>query len=248
MNKDILDIIDKKTAKAYANMTETKRRAYRYMLYAGVQITQIGSTLRAVAAEIGYSEPGASKLVHKFIELMKIGDLNVNRVIEAVRKLPKNKREKAEMPINPRPPQDLASLRMAEEEGPVTGEIILPDPVPTKPIKCNGFIFSVEDQMRERAAIRASILFFQTYGKGRQPRTDGQYYAPGTAPAERERSDRWLPLSEAALYCGCKQEVIVNAGQRGVIERRMYRRNAGRAYYEYSIKDLDKFIRDNNLL
>lgn len=55
-------------------------------------------------------------------------------------------------------------------------------------------------------------------------------------------------LDTAALYCGCKEEVINIAGQNGIIERRVYRRNANRNYYEYKVDDLDRFIRDNHLL
>ena len=92
MEQVITDIIDKKAAKQFNKLTPTKRKAYRAMLYAGAQITMNGYSVRDIAAEIGYSESGTSKLAQKWIELMRQGDVTVNLIIAAIQKLPKNKR------------------------------------------------------------------------------------------------------------------------------------------------------------
>ena len=81
MEQVITDIIDKKAAKQFNKLTPTKRKAYRAMLYAGAQITMNGYSVRDIAAEIGYSESGTSKLAQKWIELMRQGDVTVNLII-----------------------------------------------------------------------------------------------------------------------------------------------------------------------
>lgn len=247
MEQTIIDIIDKKALRQYKRLTETRRKAYRAMLYAGAQITLNGCSVKEIAQEIEYSESGTSKLVHKWIQLMQEGDITVNLIIKAIHKLPKNKRFQhknasilMEMPVKP--------------SKPVNVEVPKPVPVVVRPARPRvknvlGFLITPEDEMRERAAIRSSILFFQKYGKGREPRMNGEYFTPGTNPDEIVKDDsKWLPLDSAALYCGCKEEVINAAGQNGIIERRVYRRNANRNYYEYKVDDLDRFIRDNHLL
>lgn len=247
MEKTIIDIIDKKAQRQYRGMTETKRVAYRAMLYAGAQITLNGHTVRDIAPEIGYSESGTSKLVQKWIQLMEKGDITVNLIITAIHKLPKNKRfqHKVLQKVESNPITSAASIR----NEPMKTEKASVKPSKPRTKKVLGFLITPEDEMRERAAIRASILYFQKYGKGREPRLNGEYYTPGTNPADALKDDgKWLPLDSAALYCGCKEEVINVAGQNGVIARRVYRRNANRNYYEYKIDDLDQFIRDNHLL
>lgn len=247
MEKTIIDIIDKKAQRQYRGMTETKRKAYRAMLYAGTQITQNGCSVRDIAPEIGYSESGTSKLVQKWIQLMQGGDVTVNLIINAVQKIPMSRRiahkqnpVKESEPITPSKPVQI--------------EIPKPMPTITRPTRTKvknvlGFLITPEDEMRERAAIRSSILFFQSYGKGKEPRMNGEYYTPGTNPDDAPKDDsKWLPLDTAALYCGCKEEVINRAGQNGIIARRVYRSTSNRKYYEYKIDDLDQFIRDNHLL
>lgn len=247
MEKTIIDIIDKKAQRQYNRMTGIKRKAYRAMLYAGVQITLNGYSVREIAPEIDYSESGTTKLVQKWIQLMQGGDVTVNLIINAVQKIPMSRRiahkqtpVKESEPITP--------------SKPVQVEIPKPMPAITRPTRTKvknvlGFLITPEDEMRERAAIRSSILFFQSYGKGKEPRMNGEYDTPGTNPDEAVKDEgKWLPLDTAALYCGCKEEVINIAGQNGIIERRVYRRNANRNYYEYKVDDLDRFIRDNHLL
>lgn len=256
MEQVIIDIIDKKAAKQYNRLTPTKRKAYRAMLYAGAQITLNGYSVRDIAAEIGYSEIGTSKLAQKWIELMRQGDVTINLIIAAIQKLPRNKRFQHGKEITPRvklTPTVVTKESKDEAPQPTPAQT----PTPTSASTGNkrkgkyvlGFFITPEDEMRERAVIRSSILFFQTYGKGVQPRMHGEYYTPGTRRVEeKEDSKKWLPLDTAALYCGCKAEIISKAGQDGVIERRVYKRNANRNYYEYNVADLDKFIRDNHLL
>lgn len=256
MEQVIIDIIDKKAAKQYNKLTPTKRKAYRAMLYAGAQITLNGYSVRDIAAEIGYSESGTSKLAQKWIELMRQGDVTVNLIIAAIQKLPKSKRfqhGKANAPHVKLTPTVVSEE--SKDEAPQSTPAQTPTPVSTstgskrKGRYVLGFFITPEDEMRERAAIRSSILFFQTYGKGAKPRMNGEYYTPGTHQTKgNEDSKKWLPLDTAALYCGCKAEIISKAGQDGVIERRVYKRNANRNYYEYNVADLDKFIRDNHLL
>ena len=247
MEKTIIDIIDKKAQRQYNRMTGIKRKAYRAMLYAGVQITLNGYSVREIAPEIDYSDSGTTKLVQKWILLMLGGDVTVNLIINAVQKIPMSRRlAHKQTPVKESEPITPST--------PVQVEIPKPMPAITRPTKTKvknvlGFLITPEDEMRERAAIRSSILFFQSYGKGKEPRMNGEYYTPGTNPDEVVKDEgKWLPLDTAALYCGCKEEVINIAGQNGIIERRVYRRNANRNYYEYKVDDLDRFIRDNHLL
>lgn len=247
MEKTIIDIIDKKAQRQYNRMTGIKRKAYRAMLYAGVQITLNGYSVREIAPEIDYSESGTTKLVQKWIQLMQGGDVTVNLIINAVQKIPMSRRlAHKQTPVKESEPITPST--------PVQVEIPKPMPAITRPTKTKvknvlGFLITPEDEMRKRAAIRSSILFFQSYGKGKEPRMNGEYYTPGTNPDEVVKDEgKWLPLDTAALYCGCKEEVINIAGQNGIIERRVYRRNANRNYYEYKVDDLDRFIRDNHLL
>ncbi len=247
MEKTIIDIIDKKAQRQYNRMTGIKRKAYRAMLYAGVQITLNGYSVREIAPEIDYSESGTTKLVQKWIQLMQGGDVTVNLIINAVQKIPMSRRlAHKQTPVKESEPITPST--------PVQVETPKPMPAITRPTKTKvknvlGFLITPEDEMRERAAIRSSILFFQSYGKGKEPRMNGEYYTPGTNPDEVVKDEgKWLPLDTAALYCGCKEEVINIAGQNGIIERRVYRRNANRNYYEYKVDDLDRFIRDNHLL
>lgn len=252
MEQVIIDIIDKKAAKQYNRLTPTKRKAYRAMLYAGAQITINGYSVRDVATEIGYSESGTSKLAQKWIELMRQGDVTVNLIIAAIQKLPKSKRfqhGKHDAPTVKLTPTIVPESHKEETLQPTPAQTSAPTETKRKGKYVLGFFITPEDEMRERAAIRSSILFFQTYGKGAKPRMNGEYYTPGTHQMkDSEDSKKWLPLETAAMYCGCKAELISKAGQNGVIERRVYKHNASRNYYEYNIADLDKFIRDNHLL
>lgn len=248
MEKTIIDIIDKKAIRQYRGMTDTKKKAYRAMLYAGTQVTLNGYSVREVATEIGYSESGTAKLVQKWIELMKNGDITVNLITTAINRLSKSKRFHHSEQVSSHTTPTTPTIQPKE----TIISIATKDSTPKSNGKGKnvlGFIITPEDERRERAAIRASILFFQSYGKGRQPRMNGEYYTPGTSPDVLDADDgKWLPLDTAALYCGCKEEIISVAGKNGSIERRVYRRNSNRNYYEYKLEDLDRFIRDNRVL
>lgn len=252
MEKAIIELIDKKASRQYLRLTESKRKAYRVMLYAGVQTTLNGKNATDIAAETGYSVSYICKLATKWIELMRDGDVTVNLIITAFHKWKESEtkaliRKKKQTPR--KRSHDFSEDAPVGEQPKPMPKIKPATPIVRKPKKVLGFIITPEDEARERAAIRASILFFQTYGKGRQPRMHGEYFTPGTnpneAPSEREK---WLPLEAAAMYCGVKEEIINLAGQNDMIERRVYKRSNTRNYYEYKVSDLDKFIRQNNLL
>ncbi len=247
MEKTIIDIIDKKANYKYGRMTETKCKAYRAMLYAGAQVTQNGCSVPDIAAEIGYSEGATFKMVRKFIGLVESGDITVNLIISAINKLPKDKRFQYE----PKPVKKSLSTFLPADFH-IEEEIIeKPKDRSAKPniTKIHSFNITSEDKILMKAAIRESILYFQKYGKGTSPRMNGEYYSPGTNPyLEVNDSGKWLTLESAALYCGCNEEAIIAAGQKGAIERRVYRRNSNRNYYEYKVEDLDRFIRDNHLV
>lgn len=253
MDKTIIDIIDKKAMRQYRGMTETKKKAYRAMLYAGTQVTLNGYSVRDVALEIGYSESGTSKLVQKWIELMRNGNVTVNLIITATQKLPMNKRFQPHVKnVSPEINDCMDSVNEISTKSNSDTPVISTNTTLNKKNKIEkvlGFVITPEDKKRKRKAIRSSILFFQSYGKGAKPRMNGEYFSPGTNPAKKLIvEDSWLPLNTAALYCGCKEDVINAAGQNGTIERRVYRRNANRYYYEYKVTDLNRFILDNHLL
>ena len=248
MEKAIITIIDKKAANQYKRLTQPKLKAYRAMLYAGVQITLNGRSIRETAAEIEYSEGGTSKLVQKWITLMREGDVTVNLIISAINRIPKRERFKTAETT------DKITMKVDYSSQVDKTQTEEPKPAATPKVgkpRCKnvlGFIITPEDEMRERAAIRSSILFFQEYGKGRQPRMNGEYYVPGThTDASTKDKEKWLPLETAALYCGCSTELITTAAQCDMIERRVYKHSAGRNYYEYKVSDLNRFIKDNHL-
>lgn len=232
MEQTIIDIIDKLAYRQYKRLPETKRNAYRAMLYAGAQILLNRCTIKEIATEIGYSESGATKFAQKWLQLMQSGDVTVNLIASAIKKKSKDKRYQHKFT----PFKESALFSGAKPAKPKTKKVL-------------GFIISPEDEIQGMSAIRSSILFFQKYGRGKKPRLHGQYYTPGTNPDELVKDEsKWLPLDTAALYCGCKEEAINAAGQNGIIERRVYKRSANRNYYEYKVVDLDRFIRDNHLL
>lgn len=245
MEQDIIDIIDQKASRMYCRMTKTKRVAFRNMLYAGVQVTIGKKELKEVAEQIGYSETGTYKLVNKYIQLVGKGDVTANLIATAVTKLIKKKQRQNS--LAPSAKMDTSKSEI-KNDVPIVTE--MPKIVKRKPKKsvAFGFIFTPEDERRERAAIRSSILFFQKYGQGRPPRMNGEYYTPGTNPDDvKEEESKWLPLDTAALYCGCNEKIISLAGQNGFIERRLYKKNGHNNYYEYKVSDLDKFILENHL-
>lgn len=269
MEQAIIEVIDKKALRKYERMTEIKAKAYRAMLYAGVQVTLNGCTVREIAPEIGYTESGASKLVQKFINLISEGDVIVNQISVAYHKLPMSKRYqhgksgrvKIDHPdvitaSNPSPKRKASgntttkslkvsakkALRPAQKLEQMLAAVRKEQANPT--CKLIGWTFTREDLARERRAIRSAIRFFQDYGKGAHPKSWGGVYE--TTPNQNKK-EIWLPLYEAARYCGVPDEAITIAGDEELIGRRkagMYTS----AEYEYDIEDLDLFIKRNKLL
>lgn len=243
MEQVIIDIIDKKAAKQYNKLTPTKRKAYRAMLYAGAQININGYSVKDVAAEIGYSESGTSKLVQKWIELMHQGDVTVNLIIATIQKLSTIKDYKNKG-VSPTTIKNLTTISEVQ-----SNKLSISTTNKSKGKYILGFYISPEDRIRERAVKFAANQFFRTYGKNTYPQSNSATAVLGSHDViELEMQKKWLPLETAAMYCGCKAELISKAAQNGVIERRVYKRNASRSYYEYNVADLDKFIRDNHLL
>lgn len=231
MDKEILSIIDNKAARDYCKFTPIKKAAYRIMLYAGALVAVRGVHLKDVATETGYSVSSISKFVTRWSQLMTEGNVTVNLIAEAVRRLPLP--QPKTMPVD-------ADVEVEKQSNPVGA---LPDSL-RRYTKRLGFQFSRADEAMIRGAIRSSILFMEEYGKGSQPRTKGEYYAPGTNPADIiTKPEKWLPIEMAALYCGCNEEHIIQAAKRGEIIRRQYNKSKGRTYYEYFVTDLDSFIK-----
>lgn len=252
MEQKIVNIIEDKAKKQLARMSETKAKSYKAMLYAGVRVTLDEVTLKQVAKEIGYSSISAiSKLVHRWNDKVTEGDVTIHRIVSAYNALQKRKHrtpKKITLQAEDASKEDdaFAEMELAEAKR------ILSTPTPKDKPKgrwCLGFWITPEDEMHERAAKRASMLFFQKYGQGRQPRTHGEFYTPGSNPddAPTDKS-KWMPLETAAMYCGCKASLIEKAGQNEEIRRRVYKRNKSRNYYEYLVSDLDVFIKKNGLL
>lgn len=253
MEESITNIITQKAGSKIAKMTETKAKQYTVMAYAGLRSSFYNCKLDELAEETGYTVSGLSKLIHKWNTLMQEGDVTAHIITRAydvfLKKHPHHKKE------NIKPVPEFTNTATAEEETPQKQALHMPK-VCQKPQnkKILGFIITPEDEMRERAAKRAAIRFFQTYGKGRQPRMNGEYFAPGTNPKDKPKDNSiWLTLEDAARYCGCKAEFIEKAGQREEIKRRVYNRriyseSSSRCYYEYLIDDLDRFIVKNGLL
>lgn len=250
MEQKIVDIIEDKAKAQLARMSETKAKSYKAMLYAGVRVTLDEVTLKQVAKEIGYSSISAiSKLVHRWNEKVTEGDVAIHRIVSAYNKLQKRKLrtpKKITLQTEDVSKEDdvFAEIELAEAK-----RILSTPKDKPKGRWCLGFWITPEDEMRERAAKRASMLFFQKYGQGRQPRTHGEFYTPGSNPEDRQADkSKWMPLETAAMYCGCNASVIEKAGQNEEISRRVYKRNKSRNYYEYLVSDLDVFIKKNGLL
>lgn len=247
METTILNIINDKAKNQIARMSESKAKSYRAMLYAGVRVTLDDATLKQVAKEIGYSSISAiSKLIHKWNDKVTEGDVTIHRIVTAYNKqLNRKHRTPRKISLETEDVED-AFTQIALQE--LERELHRPKKEDKpKGRYCLGFWLTPEDEMRERAAKRDTILFMQKYGKGRQPRMHGEFYTPGTNETPQDSSE-WLPLETAALYCGCKADIIEKAGQNEEIARRVYKKNKSRNYYEYLVTDLDAFIKRNGLI
>lgn len=248
MEQKIVNIIEDKAGKQLVRMSETKAKSYKAMLYAGVRVTLDEVTLKQVAKEIGYSSISAiSKLIHKWNDKVTEGDVVIHRIVAAYNKIHNRKYKiPKKIALQPEETEDAKMEAMSEitlEK--VEKELHINTAEADKPKGrwCLGFWLSKEDDIRERVARRSAILFMQKYGKGRQPRMNGEYYSPGENPNKPSDCAEWLPLDTAAMYCGCKATLIEKAGQNEEIRRRVYKRNKSRNYYEYLISDLDQFMK-----
>lgn len=253
MEIKIINIINDKAGKQLARMTESKAKTYKAMLYAGVRVTLDDATLKQVAEEIGYSSISTiSKLIHKWNAKVTEGDVVIHRIVAAYNKMLNRKHKTPKkIALQPEDTEDARMEVMTEIALEKVEKELHPKAVKADKPKgrwCLGFWLTPEDEMRERAAKRSAILFMQKYGKGRQPRMDGEYYSPGENPNKPSDSTEWLPLDTAAMYCGCNASLIEKAGQNEEIARRIYKKNKSRNYYEYLISDLDKFIKKMGLV
>lgn len=227
--EEIYNIIDKKAAYDLAKCSIRRRKVYRDMLYAGVQVTLNGRTLDEVASEIGYSKDYTSHLVQNWRRMVEAGDVTANLIIAAVNRLPKYKRFRLDNGY---------SRREKTERSPVTHSVL----DKFKTINVLGFRITPEDNRRARAAVRDAILFFDKFGKGSKDASGA------VASVTDGTKTKWLPLETAAIYCGCTVDEVKRAGESEIIECRIYRRSRSHCYYEYKLEDLDKFIQEHNLI
>lgn len=107
-----------------------------------------------------------------------------------------------------------------------------------------GFKFTKAEESRMRQAVRESLVFMQTFGKGTRPRTRGTYYAPGASPID---DARWLGEEMARRYVGCSTLVFSNAIRRSEIVRRKVVTRRGATVWVYHLGSLDDFINRHGL-
>lgn len=251
MEQKIINIINDKAKSQLGKLSKTKQTSYRAMVYAGVRVTLDEATLKDVAEELSYSIGGVAKLVNKWNVKVISGDVTIHRIVVAYNNLMNKKhRSPKTITIN-----DVDGKVIVSDDESDRKEIYQKGKQATNAHKPKGkwvlgFFITPEEEMHERAAIRSAILFMQKYGKGREPRMNGEYYTPGDNPEEQKaiKESEWLPLETAARYCGCNESVIEKAAQNEDITRRIYKKSKSRNYYEYLVSDLDNFIVRNGLV
>lgn len=221
MENIIVNIIDQYARDKYLLMTEDAIDTYRRMVYAGIQITLNDHNVLFVAKELKVTPHVVSHFIRQWCKLIESNDPHIISIMKAYRQEQKRERKEG------------FNFRVRTKK---------------KTHNSLGFVFTEEDERRERAAIRDSILFFQTYGQGAKPRTKGEYYTPGTNPSDIEAKKQWLPQATASTYCNCTENTLIKAAQAGEIERRPYKMRQSKVMYEYLISDLDKFIKAHQLL
>lgn len=226
MEKAILSIITKalkQTKSSRIVYSESQRAIY----YVGVRVRMQGCPPGAVALELSYSPSAISKMLRKWDKAVAEGDEAVLAIVKA---------------YNSRHYVAARDNATTEEKKKVAIQKMNIPRRNSRPAESNalGFHFTARDEADMQEAIRSSILFMHGYGQGRIPRNSGMYYAPDEVKyADKEV---WLPAGAAALYCGCSQAVIGDAGQEGVIERRPYARTSTGVYYEYKLESLESFL------
>ena len=240
MDLKINAIVEIITEEWLKTKTPSKRNGYRKVVYIGLSMAKPGMTLKTVANDLDMSVSGVSKIHQRwesgkntnpvFIEAIKLFKSEHNRKIskkmkELAPSIPKDDIEKVEIPAS-----DEKTIK----------EIINPDP---KRIVARsfGFEWTAEDMAKYHAAIRSAELWWKKYDTiGRKPRRDGDYYAPGTNPNIDNKE--WVSSSSAVQYTGLSEQHLTELANKGLIERREYRRSANRSYYEYNLADLDKIL------
>lgn len=102
-----------------------------------------------------------------------------------------------------------------------------------------GLRFTPEDLARQKTAIRESIRFMAAYGKGRQPRMNGEYFAP--TPKVVGKEEPWVTLGVASIFLGCGECEVMRMAAEGKVRRRSALRPGGYGD-EYSLHDLEAIL------
>lgn len=105
-----------------------------------------------------------------------------------------------------------------------------------------GFEFPVSEIPRFRQACEDADQFMREFGKGAPARMNGEYYTPGTSPEDIDKKRKWLPEDAAMLYTGLDKDSLLKAVRKGIVERRLYRQEGRRRFFEYLISDLDRML------
>lgn len=224
INQEVSELIESKLHSHLEKLTATRARSLRLMLYCGLRVTIEGETVTNTASELECSISYVTKLTQQFVQRLADGDVTVNLVVNAFRKmLAKNRTTQPRKKSASKPDSRKLYASAGSEAG-----------IPCKAITT----YTAQEEADIRHAIRESIKFMAKYGKGTAPRMNGEYYTPAPDNGIKET---WLPLNHAALYCGTSPDVIKEAGVNGILSRRIYRKCNGHVFYEYLLSDLDDF-------
>lgn len=103
------------------------------------------------------------------------------------------------------------------------------------------FSYSKAEREAYKRALIESNKFMEKFCEGRQPRLNGEYYTPGTAPSCRD--ERWLAATGAMDFLGLAPNVFLTIARK--LERRVYHRDRSHIYYEYSVRGLEAWLGSN---
>lgn len=229
MNTDFQHLVERKLG---LDFSREPLRSKRQIILTGLQVDFEGIAISKIYVDMGWGKTTTYYYYSRWRELLREGDVDVTTI--------------------------------AKRYSELIGKPMITDDAKTEPLKLNpikvvtlmkrksehhsnvslGFRFTEDEQQRIDAAIRASIVFMGRYGSGAQPRTKGEYYEPGTNPAEHTEEGIWLCQEQAALYCGCSEQELIDLYNNGVVDRRIYKRVPSRAYYEYYVPDIDYYLRE----